>query len=143
MSIACENIRFSLFFVDGDVSILGDPGADSGGKGKSKRAEKYGTKKIKERREEPLGTMSYQTSSKRSPPFFLLIGRKNTKVFWHQSEVRFYLKAEQETDRKSIPFLEEHHSWFHFVCKNNANFNELKLKMNTLIHASQSKVTVY
>ena len=28
----------------------------------------YGTKKSKERRE-PLGTMSYQTSSKRSPPF--------------------------------------------------------------------------
>ena len=24
--------------------ILGDPGADSGGEGKSKRAEKYGTK---------------------------------------------------------------------------------------------------
>ena len=39
--------------------ILGDPGADSGGEGKSKRAEKYGTKKSKERREEPLGTMSY------------------------------------------------------------------------------------
>ena len=50
-------------------SILGDPGADSGGKGKSKRAEKYGMKKSKERREEPLGTMSYQTSSKRSLPF--------------------------------------------------------------------------
>ena len=32
--------------------------------------------------------MSYQTSSKRSPPFCLLIGQKNTKVFWHQSEVR-------------------------------------------------------
>ena len=47
--------------------ILGDPGADSGDEGKSKRAEKYGTKKSKERREEPLGTMSYQTSSKRSP----------------------------------------------------------------------------
>ena len=31
-------------------------------------------KKSKERREEPLGTMSYQTSSKRSPPFWLLIG---------------------------------------------------------------------
>ena len=31
--------------------ILGDPGADSGGEGKSKRAEKYGTKKSKERRE--------------------------------------------------------------------------------------------
>ena len=35
-----------------------------------------------------LGTMSYQTSSKRSPPFCLLIGQKNTNVFWHQSEVR-------------------------------------------------------
>ena len=31
--------------------ILGDPGADSGGEGKSKRAGKYGTKKSKERRE--------------------------------------------------------------------------------------------
>ena len=39
--------------------ILGDPGADNGGKGKSKRVEKYGTKKSKERQEEPLGTMSY------------------------------------------------------------------------------------
>ena len=68
--------------------ILGDPGADSRGEGKSKRMEKYGTKKSKERREEPLGTMSYQTSSKRSPLFCLLIGQKNTKVFWHQSEVR-------------------------------------------------------
>ena len=68
--------------------ILGDPGADSGGEGKSKRARKYGTKKSKERREEPLGTMSYQTSSKRSQPFCPLIGHKNTNVFWHQSEVR-------------------------------------------------------
>ena len=48
--------------------ILGDPEADGGDEGKSKRAEKYGTKKSKERREEPLGTMSFQTSSKRSPP---------------------------------------------------------------------------
>ena len=68
--------------------ILGDPGADNGGKGKSKRAEKYGTKKSKERQEEPLTTMSYKTSSKRTPPFWLLIGQKNTKVFWHQSEAR-------------------------------------------------------
>ena len=68
--------------------ILGDPGADSGGEGKSKRAEKYGTKKSKERPEEPLGTMSYQTSSKRSPPFWLLIGARKTQVFWHQSEAR-------------------------------------------------------
>ena len=70
------------------VPILGDPGADSEGKGKSKRAEKYGTKKRKERREEPLGTMSYQTSSKRSPPFCLLIGARKLVFFWHQSEDR-------------------------------------------------------
>ena len=63
-------------------------GADSRGEGKSKREEKYGTKKSKERREEPLGTMFYQTSSKRSPPFCLLIGQKNTKFFSHQSEAR-------------------------------------------------------
>ena len=36
----------------------------------------YGTKESEERREEPLGTMSYQTSSKRSPPFWLLIGAR-------------------------------------------------------------------
>ena len=40
-----------------DFYILRDPGAEGGGEGKSKRAEKYGTKKSKERREEPLGTM--------------------------------------------------------------------------------------
>ena len=34
----------------------------------------YGTKKSKEWREDPLGTISYQTSSKRSLPFWLLIG---------------------------------------------------------------------
>ena len=68
--------------------ILGDPGADSGGEGKSKRTGKCGAKKSKERREEPLGTMSYQTSSKRSPPFWLLIGARKTQVFWHQSEAR-------------------------------------------------------
>ena len=44
----------------------------------------YGTKKSKERREEPLGTMSYQTSSKRSPPFWLLIGARKL-VFFCQS----------------------------------------------------------
>ena len=48
----------------------------------------YGTKKSIERREEPLGTMSYPTSSKRSPPFWLLIGARKTQVFWHQSEAR-------------------------------------------------------
>ena len=62
-------------------AILGDPGGDSGDEGKSKRAEKCGAKKSKERREEPLGTMSYQTSSKRSPPFWLLIGARKLVFF--------------------------------------------------------------
>ena len=48
----------------------------------------YGTKKSKERREEPLGTMSYRTSSKRSPLFWLLIGARKLVFFWHQSEAR-------------------------------------------------------
>ena len=48
----------------------------------------HGTKKSKERREEPLGTMSYQTSSKRSPPFWLLTGARKKQAFWHQSEAR-------------------------------------------------------
>ena len=62
--------------------ILGDPGADSGCEGKSKREGKYGTKKSKERRVEPLGTMSYQTSSKRSPPSWLLIGARKLLCFF-------------------------------------------------------------
>ena len=37
-----------------------------------------GTKKSKERREEPLGTMSNQTCSKWSPPFWILIGARKT-----------------------------------------------------------------
>ena len=35
--------------------ILGDPGADSGGEGKSKRAEKYGTKKVNNGEKSPWG----------------------------------------------------------------------------------------
>ena len=42
----------------------------------NRRKNIYGMKKSKERREEPLGTMSYQTSSKRSPSFWLLIGAR-------------------------------------------------------------------
>ena len=45
--LCCE--RTSQFYI---CVILGDPGADSGGEGKSKRAEKCGTEKSKERREE-------------------------------------------------------------------------------------------
>ena len=54
----------------------------------NRRKNIYGTKKSKERREEPLGTMSYETSSKRSPPFWLLIGARKLVFFWHQSEAR-------------------------------------------------------
>ena len=75
---------FTIFHSVG--AILGDPGADSGGEGKSKWVGKYGTKKSKERREEPLGTMSYQTSSKRSPSFWLLIGARKLLCFPAQSE---------------------------------------------------------
>ena len=67
------------------ASILG---ADSGGERKSKRAGKYGTKKRKERREEPLGTMSYQTSSKLLQSFWLLIGARQLLCFSAQSEGR-------------------------------------------------------
>ena len=38
-------------------------------------------RKVKKRREEPLGTMSYQTSSQRSPPFWLLIGARKLLCF--------------------------------------------------------------
>ena len=38
----------SNFLVCGCNPILRDPGADSGGKGKSEQVEKYGTKKSKE-----------------------------------------------------------------------------------------------
>ena len=52
------------------------------------RRKNMAQKESKERREEPLGTLSYQTSSKRSPPFWLLIGARKTQVFWHQWEAR-------------------------------------------------------
>ena len=66
--------------------MLGDPGADSGGERKSKRAEKNGAKKSKELGEEPLGTMSYQASSKPSRPFWLLIGARKLLWIFAQSE---------------------------------------------------------
>ena len=64
-----------------ELAILGDPGPDSGDEGKSKRSKKCDTKKSKERREEPVVTMSYQTSSKWSPPFWLLIGARKTQKY--------------------------------------------------------------
>ena len=83
-------------------SILGDPGADSGDEEKSKRAGKYGTKKSKERREEPLGTMSYQTSFKRSPPFLLLIGSRTAATVWNWSGKTLFPGA---LSRRSLLFF--------------------------------------
>ena len=83
-----EHITRDMCFPGRGTHILGDPGADSGGEGKSKGEEKYGRKKSKERREEPLGTMSYETSSKWSLPFSLLIGVRKLVFFRHQSEGR-------------------------------------------------------
>jgi len=37
-------LLFTQFRLSNSTFILGDPGADSGGEGKSKQAEKYGTK---------------------------------------------------------------------------------------------------
>ena len=79
---------------------LGDPG-------KSKRAEKYGTKKSKERRKEPLGTISpdqFQTVA-------AVLASGWFVVFWHQSEARtaatvknwsgetYFLRAERAEQR--------------------------------------------
>ena len=64
-----QTVRFNRFswlkgsLIDEVTLILGDPGADSGGEGKSKWAERYGTKKSKERKRPD------QTTSKRSSPF--------------------------------------------------------------------------
>ena len=56
--------------------ILGDPGADSGDKGKSKWTEKYGMKKSKRTARRALGDNVL-------PDQFQMVA-----VFWHQSEVR-------------------------------------------------------
>ena len=61
---------------------------------------KYGSKKSKQRREEPLGTMSYQTSSKRSPPFWLLTGARKLLCFSAQSQAR------RPMDRFVYPYTE-------------------------------------
>ena len=61
----------------------------------------YGTKKSKERREEPLGTMSYQTSSKRSLPFWLLIGAR--KIFTFLRAIYFSARLDFSSSPLSAP----------------------------------------
>ena len=58
-----------------------------GAKESLNRRKNMAQKKSKERQEEPLGTMSYQTSSKRSPPFWLLIGARKLVFFWVSEDV--------------------------------------------------------
>ena len=48
--------------------------------------KKISAKKSKVRNEEPLGTQSYRTSSKRSESFWLLIGATKPLFFCAQSE---------------------------------------------------------
>ena len=80
------NAPFNYFeqiitFYKGNI-ILGDPGADSVNvRLKSKRVGKNGAKKSKEWGGERVGTIFYQTSSKRSRPSWLLIGARNFCVF--------------------------------------------------------------
>ena len=82
--------------VSGQFSQYDDPKSSSETQGQivgtreslNERKSIHGTKKSKEWREEPLGTMSYQTSSKLSPPFWLLIGARKKQAFWHKSEAR-------------------------------------------------------
>ena len=97
MSSSSQNFRHTL-------SILGDPGADSGGERKSKRAGKYGMKKRKERWEEPLGKMSYQTSSKLSWSFWLLISARKLLCFSAQSEDRTAATVWNWSGKTSSPF---------------------------------------
>ena len=105
-------LTFLLIF----IIILGDPGADSGGERKSKQAENMAQKKSEERQEEPLGTMSYQTSSKRSPPFWLLIGGRK-------------LDAQIDEDcRQTISYLKAY-SYLKLYCKKQSN---QKLTANTV-----------
>ena len=69
------------FFTEQHVSLCYDTSSETQGQivGARESLNGRGSKKSKERREEPLGTMSYQTSSKWSLPFCLLIGQKTQK----------------------------------------------------------------
>ena len=91
-------VRFLIFPSDNSMALrcLAAPKAASsetqgqivGARESLNRRKNMARKKSKERPEEPLGTTSYQTSSKRSPPFWLLIGARKLVFLWHQSEAR-------------------------------------------------------
>ena len=91
LQLSCRSSKFSSSFLATSVLLyaLLDPSSETQGQIKGARERLngrtniYGTKKSKERREEPVGTMSYQTSSKRPPPFWLLIGARIDKLYWN------------------------------------------------------------
>ena len=62
-------------------TILGNPGQIVGARESLNRQKNMAQEKSKERQEEPLGAMSYQTSSKRLPSFRLLIGARKLVFF--------------------------------------------------------------
>ena len=74
--------------------------------------------------------MSYQTSSKRSPPFCLLIGQKNTKVFWHQSEVKTATTVWNWSGKTLSPVSQMKHNLF-FSKKEGTN---MRLKKFYTVH---------
>ena len=68
--------KYVLSFVAWFLASSETQGQIMGARESLNRWENMAQNKSKERREEPLGTMSYQTSSKRSPPFWLLISAR-------------------------------------------------------------------
>ena len=61
-------------------------------------------RKVKNGEKSPWGhAMSCETSSKRLPPFWLLIGARKTQVFWHQSEARMAATIWNWSDKTLSP----------------------------------------
>ena len=69
-------------------TILGDPGADSGGEGKSKRVENTVRRKVKNGKKSPWGQCLTRpvSNGRRSSAFWLV--PENVGVFFAQSEGR-------------------------------------------------------
>ena len=124
------------------AGILGDPGADSGGEGKSKRAEKYGTKKSKERREEPLGTMSYQTSSRTAAAALASDWCQKTFVFFCPILPYFSARLDFPSPPLSAPGsprmgcrMQLRYSWFQ------SNFKQLQMCQSLYINYASFSIT--
>ena len=72
---------------EGQVPSSETQGQIAEARGSLNRQKKTATKKSIVGREEPLGTRSYQTSSKQYRSFSILIGARNSLCFSAQSEV--------------------------------------------------------